>query len=215
MRSPEKKEMLSMFSQQRLTALAAAAFGYLIKFMAYGFLTPVVLMTFAALVFTYITLAGPELPFLRQLAFLPSIDWRGNATITGEDIMNAFGLLTAVLFILSVLGGWAFRLLKRTVRRVLRPEEDVNEVEAPANQNPLSSLKRRLIGSSLVITVIYLVLFAVIPFARMAEGSSFLGMYAVFIVFYIVILISNAIYIGIDTLSSVIVGWAWTKVLNG
>ncbi len=198
-----------MLSKQRLTALIAAAFGYLIKFMAYGFLTPVVLMTFAALVFVYITLVGPELPFLKYVSFLLPVDRRGNASINGDDIMNAFGIITMTLFLLSVIGGW----LWRTLKRIVRPESE--EGNSAVNQNPLSSIKRRLIGTSIVITLIYLILFAVIPLARMAEGESSLGLYPVFIVFYIVIMVSNVIHIGIDTLSDVILGLAWPKVING
>jgi len=63
-----------------------------------------------------------------------------------------------------------------------------------------------------VITVIYLVLFAVIPFAKMAEGTSFMSMYPVFIVFYIVIMLSNAIFIGIDSLSNLVLAWGWSQV---
>jgi hypothetical protein len=37
-----------MFSQQRLVALAAAAFGYVVKFFTYGILTAAVLLMFAA-----------------------------------------------------------------------------------------------------------------------------------------------------------------------
>src|SRR5512147_2021326 len=98
-----------MQNQQRLAGLIVAGVGYAVKFIAYSFLTPVVLMTFAALIFIYITLAGPEIPFFRYLAFLLPIDGRGNATINADDIMHAFGLLTMALFLLSVAGGWLIR----------------------------------------------------------------------------------------------------------
>jgi hypothetical protein len=204
-----------MLSRQRLTALTAVVFGYIVKFMAYGFLTPVVLMTFAALVFVYITLAGPELPFLQYLSFMLPIDGRGNASIDGNDIMNAFGLLTMTFFVLSLIGGWLIRILKRVAKRVFEPGSEVDGGNIFSNQNPLASIKRRLIVSSIVITIIYLVLFAVIPLARMAEGTSFLAMYPLFVVFYIVIMVANAIYIGIDTLSDIVLGWAWSKVISG
>ncbi len=206
-----------MLSQQRLTGILTAVFGYVIKFMAYGFLTPVVLMTFAALLFVYITLVGPELPFLRYVSFLLPIDGRGNATINGNDIMNAFGLITMLFFVLSVIGGWLLRVLKRVARRVVQPGSGVGIEEGSifSNQNPLTSLKRRLIAGSIVITVIYLVLFAVIPFARMAEGTSSGTMYVVFVIFYIAAMISNAVYVGIDSLSGLVLGWAWARVLSG
>ncbi len=204
-----------MLSQQRLTGFAAVIFGYIVKFMAYGFLTPAVLMTFAALMFVYITLVGPELPFLHYLTFLLPIDGRGNASLNGNDIMNAFGLITMAFFVLSVIGGWLLRVLRRAVKRISQPGSEVEEDNIPSNQNVLSILKRRLIGSSIVITVIFLVVFVVIPFARMAEGTSFLGMYPIFVIFYIVAMIANVIYIVVEMFSDVVLGWAWSRVVSG
>ncbi len=204
-----------MLSQQRIKGIVVVICGYIVKFMAYGFMTPVVLMTFAALVFVYITLVGPELPFLQYLSFILPIDKRGNASLNGDDIMNAFGLLTMAFFVISVAGGWLLRLLKRVAQRIFQPGSEVEEGNTYSNQNPLSIIKRRLIVSIIVITVIYLVLFAVIPFARMAEGTSYLAMYPLFVVFYIVIMISNVIHIGIDTLSDMVLGWGWATVVSG
>ncbi len=204
-----------MLSQQRLTGLAAVIFGYIVKFMAYSFLTPAVLMTFAALVFVYITLVGPELPFLRYLTFLLPIDGRGNASLDGNDIMNAFGLITMAFFMLSVIGGWLLRFLKRVIKRILQPGSEVEESNISSNQNIVSVLKRRLIGSSVIITVVFLIAFVVIPLARMAEGSSSLGMYPIFVIFYMVAMIANVIYIAIEAFSDVVLGWAWAKVVSG
>ncbi len=206
-----------MLSQQRLVALIIAALGYVIKFIAYNFLTPAVLLSFAALMFTYITFVGPEIPFLQYLSFMLPIDARGNASIDENDIMKAFGLLTLVLFGLSVIGGWLIRLLKRSAGRIFQPdiEAGADENMVPASQNPFSSAKRRLIIGSIVITIIYLVLFIAIPFARMAEGTSSLAMYPLFAVFGVIAIISNAIYIGIDLLSDIVLGWAWSRVLSG
>ena len=206
-----------MFNQQRLVALAVAACGYTIKFMAYGFLTPVVLLTFAALMFAYITLVGPEVPFFQYLSPILPVDARGNASIDEDDIMKAFGFLTMTFFVLSLAGGWLIRVLKRVAKRIFQTESEVEAEEGniPSNQNPLSSAKRRLIVGSIVITIVFLALFAVIPFARMAEGTSSLAMYLLFAVFYIIAMVSNAFYIGIDSLSDLALGWAWSRVLRG
>jgi hypothetical protein len=206
-----------MVSQQRSAALLVAALGYVIKFIAYNFLTPVVLLSFAALIFTYINLVGPEIPFFRYLSFLLPIDARGNASIDENDIMKAFGIITLVLFVLAVASGWLLRVLKGAFRRILQPDA---EVEPPgdhlfSDQNPLSSAKRRLILSSIVITVIYLVVFLAIPSARMAAGTSTAAMYPIFVVFYVIAMISNVIYIVVDILSGMVLGWAWSRVLNG
>jgi hypothetical protein len=201
-----------MPNQQRLVALLAAACGYIIKFIACNFLTPAVLLSFAALMFTYITLVGPEVPFLRYFSSLLPIDGRGNASINEDDIMKAFGLLTMAFFLLSVIGGWLVRVLKR----IFQPAEiGPDETNASASQNPVSSARRRLIPGSIAIVIIFLIVFISIPFARMAEGTSFLAMYPLFAVFGVIAMISNAIYIGVDTLSDVVLGWAWSRVLMG
>lgn len=200
-----------MSNQQRLVALLVAACGYIIKFIACNFLTPVVLLSFAALMFTYITLVGPEVPFLRYFSSLLPIDGRGNASINEDDIMKAFGLLTMSFFLLSVIGGWLVRVLKP----IFQPAEaGTDEKNTSASQSPVSSVRRRLIPGSLVIVIIFLIVFISIPFARMAEETSFLAMYPLFAVFGVIALVSNAIYIGVDSLSDIVLGWAWPRVLS-
>jgi hypothetical protein len=206
-----------MLSQQRSVGIVAALVGYGIKFAACGFLTPVVLITFGALMFIYLTLVGPEMPFLKYVAFLLPIDGRGNATLDENDIMNAFGLVTMAFFLVSVAGRWLLRVLRRVAKRILRPENEFEAEEASLlpNQNPLTSLKRRLIVGSIAITVIYLVLFVVIPSARLAEGTSVLLMYAIFALFYAITMVAHAFYTGIDILSDVVLGWGWSRAISG
>src|SRR5512138_3924744 len=141
-----------MLSQQRSVGIAAAVIGYVIKFTACSFLTPVILITFGALMFIYLTVIGPEMPFLQYLSFLLPIDGRGNATLDGNDILNAFGVVTMAFFLVSVAGRWLLRVLKRVAKRVLRPESEFEAEEAGLlpNQNPLTSLKRRLIVGTIV-----------------------------------------------------------------
>jgi hypothetical protein len=129
----------------------------------------------------------------------------------------AFGFRSLALFGLSVIGGWLLRMLKRVAQRVFQPEAEIGPDEGSllVSQNPLSYGKRRLIISSIVIAIIFLILFVSIPFARMAEGTSFLTMYPVFAVFGVIAMVSNAIHIGIDSLSDILLGWAWSRVLNG
>lgn len=205
-----------MLNQQRLVALIIAVLGYVMKFIACSVLTAAVLMTFAALLTTYIITVGPEMPFLQYLSFILPIDPRGNASINEDDIMRVYGVFAMVLFVLSVAGGWLVRVLKQTVERIFRPDIEVeaNADNVPSSGNLFSSVKRRLLVSSIVITTIYLVLFSAIPSAHMAEGTSAVTMYTVFIAFYVIAMVSNAIYIGIDSLSALVLGWAWPRVLS-
>lgn len=205
-----------MSNQQRFAGITAVVFGYIVKFMAYSVLTTAVLMTFAALVAAYIIMLGPEVPFLQYLAFMLPVDARGNATIDEDDIMQVYGMISIVLFVLSIAGGWLMSVLKRIIRQMFQPDEGESEPESILpNQNLLSSGKRKLIVASILITAIYSVLFIAIPFARMAQGTSHMSMYLVCVFFYIVALISNAIYTVVDSLSELALGWGWAKVLNG
>ncbi|HEX2996919.1 MAG TPA: hypothetical protein VHP14_19005 [Anaerolineales bacterium] len=205
-----------MSSQQRLAGIGAVVLGYIVKFMAYSVLTTAVLVTFSALVAAYIIIMGPEIPFLQYLAFMLPIDARGNATIDEDDIMQIYGMISMILFVLSIAGGWLMSVLKRTLKQMSHLDEGESEPESILpNQNLISSGKRKLIVASALITAIYLVLFVAIPFARMAQGTSHMGMFLVCVVFYIVALISNAIYTVVDSLSELALGWGWAKVLSG
>ncbi len=125
---------MSNSNQQRTVSLFVTAFGYVVKFIACGFMTPVVLMTFAALVSSYLIIGGPEIPFLKYLSFLFPIDRRGNASINEDDIMRAYGLLTMALFVVFAAGQWLVRFLKRAAKRVFQPEAVVDEAP-PASSN--------------------------------------------------------------------------------
>ena len=202
-----------MSNQHPLLPFTIGAFGYLVKYFAYNFLTPVVLITFAALMFVYITLVGPEIPFYKYISFLFPNDYRGNATIDEEDIMRAFNLLTFVFFIFSIVGGWLLRLFKRAKEQMLGSEEQIQAAGAavPASRSWLATIKRRFIINSLAITVVYLVVFIAIPLAGFSEGTSPWQPYLIFIVFYVIAMVSDTIYIGIDSLSNAMLGWAMSN----
>ncbi len=200
-----------MQSNQRvLVNLAVGAVGCLVKYIAYNFFTPVVLLTFAAVATAYIMVAGPQVPFLQYVSFLLPIDRSGNANIDGSDVLRLYNGLTGIFFVLSLIGSGAMWLLRRVRSQMLPGEPGAQPL--PQGSSPtrywLSVLKGRLVIGSLVISMIYLVLFLVLPAARLSEGTSLGTMYVICVVFYGIALVSNAIYVGIDTLSNGVLGWA-------
>lgn len=201
-----------MANQQRLVALIVAALGYVVKYIAYNFLTPVVLMTFAAVMFAYLTYVGSELPFFNYYSFLLPIDETGRAHLDENDIMRFFNILTVLFFLFSIIVGWVWQLLRQAKKRIFASEL---EADGTASVSPtlFSSLKRRFIINSIVISAVYLAVFAGIPFAKMENETSPFSGYLVFIVFYIIALVSNAIFVGVDSLSNLMLGWAWPRVL--
>ena len=193
-----------MLNQRSLIAMAVGGAGYIVKYIAYNFLTPVVLMAFAAIVFVYINVAGPELPYFQYYSFLLPIDAQGNARLDQNDILRLFNILTAIFFLVSLLGGGLIRLLKR----ILRPEVESVKPAVPMIQSLLSSLKWRFLINNGVITLIFVAAFLAVPLARLAEGQKPMGMYVIMGVFYGIALVSETIFIGIDSLSNKVIEWA-------
>lgn len=201
-----------MSNQNPLVPFAVGAFGFIMKYMAYGFLTPVVLMTFAALVFAQLVMVGPEIPFYEYFSSLiPAgrIETE-NIRIDESDIMTGYNLITLVIFLVAIVGKWLLRLLKRSYIRVFRPELEAESGggNVPTSQTLFSNIKRRLIINGIVITAAYLVVFIAIPSTRMADGASPTSMYLVFGIFYVIAMVANVMYVGIDSLSDSVIGWA-------
>ena len=87
-----------MLNQQRFVTLIAGAIGFVVKYIAYGFLTPVVLITFAALMFAYLNIVGNELPFFQYYSFLLPTRADGTAHLDENDILGFYNALTALFF---------------------------------------------------------------------------------------------------------------------
>jgi len=195
-----------MFNRSSLAYFIRVALAYLIRWIAYNVFTATILTVFSALVFIYITLIGPELPFLQHISFLIPNNSRQGITLDEQDILRLYSTLATILFVLSIIGRKLHEVLKRLLQHSAQPEQE-STVEGETIQ-PLRSVllhsKRRLITSSLVITLVFLVSFIAIPFANMAAGESTLTLYLVFAVFYIIALVSNALYIGIDSLANIV-----------
>lgn len=200
-----------MSNQHPLVPLAVGGVGFMLKYMAYNFLTPVVLLTFAVLVVAQIALVGPEIPFYEYFsALLPDRLEAENIHIDETDIMTVYNLVTLVIFVLSITGKWLIRLLVRAYKRVFQPEFDVQPGadNAPASPSLVARLVRRLLINSLVITAVHGFAFIAVPVLPMSDGSGPASTLLVFGVFYVIAMIANAIYVVIDSFSDSVIGWA-------
>jgi len=193
-----------------LMPFIAGGLGYLVKYISYGFLTPVILLSFSSLVFGYIALFGPELPFLRYFASVLPINSDGTTHLNTDDIMVGYGSITTALFLLSIIGSGLMSILRRFKEQSSPsdPLDSTDNSEAPSVHSALlKPIKRRLIISSIVIIVIFAISLIAIPFAPLAGGESKVTWYVILIIFCIIALISNAIYTVIDSLSDKMFGW--------
>ncbi len=183
---------------------------YGVKYLAYNFLSATVLLTFGALMTTYLTLFGPEMPWLQYLSVIIPIDGNGNALLDESHILRVFTPVALGLLAASIVG----RGLKRVLKRLFRSKADVEpgEVDTRPTWGPVSSAKKHLLINGLMINVIYLVLIIVLPFAKLSEGSNLVSMYTIFIIFYLIAMVSMAIYVVIDTLSEWILRWGASNI---
>jgi hypothetical protein len=192
------------------SAALAGLFGFLLKYTAYNFLTGVVLLCFAALVFAYITFIGPRVSFLKYLAFLIPVDSRETTTIGASDILRIFSLLSLIFMILAMTGA-AF---VRALRKVISPaphaggEENSGPANTPSIRRSIRAGTRRFITGCAAITLFFLAAFIAIPYAPLAAGTGPLSMFALFGLFYLLALVSNGVYILIDVVSDGLLDWA-------
>jgi len=192
------------------SAALAGLFGFLLKYSAYNFLTGVVLLCFTALAFAYITFIGPRVSFLKYLSFLIPVDSQGTATIGASDILRVFSLLSLIFMILAITGKTFMGGLRKLISPA--PRADGVKNSSPADtQSIRQSIRagtRRFIIGCVAITLFFLAAFIAIPFAKLAEDTSSIAMFALFGFFYLLALVSNGVYILIDVVSDGLLDWA-------
>jgi len=203
-------------NQSRVTAIMLIGLGYVLKFISYSFLTAVVLIGFTGLVFIYINVVGTDMSVLKYFGFLLPLDANGSGSITEKDIMRVYGVLSMGLFGVSVLCDWLKRWIKRS-RAGSEPANMEVNVEGEGVQAPrrrLPNILKRILISSVLITLIYVAVFVVIPSAPMATGENPLLLYPIMIVFLIIALIANVIFIGIDTAANKLINLGLSNFIN-
>jgi hypothetical protein len=202
--NPSKKKTIIRYS--------AGFFSFVINYLAFGFLTPVILLTLTAIVFSYTAITGPELPFMSHFNSIMPINSGKSIRLNGDDIMRGYYIVTTALFVLSVIGAQLKRFLRRLEKRTssLDAEETSDVNEALPNRSLFSQPinKRRLIIMSIVLTAIFVFSIIMIPFAHLAEGESKVTWYVIFAILWVIVLISNGIYVVIRCLSDKLYDWA-------
>ena len=205
-----------IINQSREASIIFIVFGYILKFIGYNFLTPVVLIGFVGLAVIYILVIGPDVPFLKYLDFILPTDASGTGQITGKDIMRVYSILSMGLFGVSVLWDWLKRWIKRSRAGSEPANAEVNiEGEGlPVPRRRLPNILKRILTNSVLITLIYIGVFIVLPGAHMAEGNSLGILYGVMVFFYFTALVSHAIFTGIDTAANKLINLGLSNLIN-
>lgn len=174
--------------------------GYLMKLFAYYFLSGMVLLTLTAFIAAYIIIIGPEMPFLKYFSFILPTDENGTVSMGTSDFMRLYNFMTLALFLLSTIG----RRVMLSVKRLLQSSDDDDRLveDEPPIRDTFWQIKRRFFVNSLIITGIYMVSFFAFPFANLAEGTSLLLPYAILATFYIFAMMSNVLYVLLDSASN-------------
>jgi hypothetical protein len=211
------EELLLSPRQTIVVSAVAAAVGLVTKYVACLFLTLPVLSALTGLVFSYESIFGPEMPWLRHFAFVIPFDSSGHAHLDEHDIMRIFARLAFAFMILSLLVRGLWRLSRLLLGHTSsRPTNDVDPNDERTSgllQKPeIRRAVRRLAAIVIGLTSIYLITFAVIPNADWAEDTSVAAGYAVFAFFYVLAVVSAAIYVAIDSASNLILGWAVSRL---
>ena len=202
-------------NQTIVISIISVLFGFWVKYIAYFFLTATVLLSFSGLIFIYVTVFGPTMPILRYFSFLIPIDAIGNSHLEESDIMRVYSFLAFGFMILSYIGRGIMWVIKRLKRQKLHSmvEDEKNEREISLWRNFVDLIGgRRLVITTILITFIFLISFIVMPKAQLTEGTNIEAMYVLFAVFYVIAILSDVIYIVIDSISDRILWWATSHI---
>ena len=152
--------------------------GYLVRLVAFGFLTWTVVATFCLLVMSYVAIWGSKVPFMKYILS------DGDGNIEVSEIMYAYGVLTIILMIITE----TVRAILKFVRRTTdREPEKVNR--RTYFYEHISQVK--------LITVIFLFTVLAVFSGGMINGSSFEKI-GVSMFFYIIAVVNSKIFMIID-----------------
>jgi len=165
---------------------------YVMKYLANGLLAFTILTTFGALMITYISVIGEDMSFLRYIRFLLPLDDTGSGTLHGGDILRVFSYFATITFGLSE----AFRAIKRLLFPNARTTGEITFT---------TSLKRSVLSSLLIITIIFSVAVIATSLGPVSDNSAPLDMHIVLAVFYATAVFFYGIYKAIDTVATVMI----------
>jgi len=158
-----------------LENITKLVFRYILKYAAYSFLTAAVIITITVLLVIFTTIIGDSLsfPFLKYFAFINPAFREGTFSLGIKEVMEIYSV---VVFAVMAL----FELIKFIFKQ--------RGIEIKV------SFKRKLVYTFIFLSVIYLVAFLIEPSIRVSEGSNNSKFYFVFVIFYVITVISSMIY---------------------
>jgi hypothetical protein len=155
-----------------------------LKYLAYNLLTATVSATFVAMLMIYITIWGPELPFLESLSSLFQTDF---STFSGDqhDLMRIYSAVSLIHLALKE----SARAIAAKLWPRLRKGSDQWEMENRARSQK---------AGFAIITSVFVINALILPYVPVSNDTSSIAMYAVMFVIYLIAIITHAGYTTID-----------------
>jgi hypothetical protein len=163
-------------------------------------------------VFAYLVFFGSEIPILEHLSDILPVDLSGNITLDETDVMRIYTMITMGLMMLSLMGKGLLWGLKQLIKK---PSGTETEEETNKESQLALTFKagvRRLVISTMVITIASVVLFIALRSADLAEGASLLDSFLVPMFFYVLAMVMNVIHVVLDSCSNLVLQWAISNI---
>lgn len=161
----------------------------MLGYAGYGFLTFPILLTFFMVVFDYLLIFGSKLPsFLDYIPSIPALSSDAPVHLTGDDVIGAYFLLTALFWGVVRLARELFSLIRQLVGKAPLPET-VQPHMLPVRQllaDFARRIPRRLFWSVLPTTTVFFIAFIAMPFNDMISRDDLVWFYLILIVFCVI-----------------------------
>lgn len=182
-------------SRRLLARIALYSFGYSLKYLAAGFLTGAVLPSVGVLTMGYVSVWGPDIPFIPVLSLFLPIDEQGSAKIDGADIMRAFALVSLIVAALIE--------LVNAVRKLL----GLPAANRLAGGGVRSGL-RSLVATLIVITIVFASSALAFAIGNAEQGATTFAILGMVAVFYVIAIGSTAAHRVTDVVAEAFLGLA-------
>ena len=174
--------------------IIAGGVGIFAKTLTYNILGFTLLASLIGLFFGGINIFG-EAAF-QVLESFSAIFLQGKTEINEDDLISVYPFLLVGIVLLSLVLDLFLWIFKKLIEKIfhLEREETVEKM--------MDIFIRRLKRNSVLIAIIYVIAIATIPFAQYTDGTNAILMALALVGFCIIAMISNTIYVAIDTVSN-------------
>ena len=178
-----------------LEIVIAGGVGIWAKTLTYNILGVTLLASLSGLLFGGINIFGSEAVF-QVLESFSAIFLQGKTEINEDDLISVYPFLLVGIVLLSLVLDLFLWIFKKLIEKIfhLEREETVEKM--------MDIFIRRLKRNSVLIAIIYVIAIATIPFTQYTEGTNAILMALALVGFCIIAMISNTIYVAIDTVSN-------------